>query len=147
MEEVRVLVHFGVPVERAFDAVSNHETFLHNAVAATRVIRPGDLDYNGLGCMREVTVARRVRFVEEVTGWDRPARLDYIIRESSLPVRHEGGSVRFLPKTGGTDVEWTTRFSVPVPLVGTALGKAARGLFTHVFRDLLLAARAKLEGE
>src|ERR1700691_6287024 len=125
MEEVRVLIHFGVPIERAFDTVSDHETFLRNARTTTRVVRPGSVDRNGLGCVREVRVGRRKRYLEEITAWERPIGFDYTIREASMPFQHEGSRLRFIPHGGGTDVEWSSRFAVPVPVVGGLLGRVS----------------------
>jgi hypothetical protein len=147
MEEVKVTVPFGVPIDLAFAAVSDHETFLRDARTTTRIAREGDADRNGLGCLREVSVKGAGTIVEEITGWQKPARFEYAIRKAPIPVKHEGGSVRFTSTKTGTDVEWTTRFTIPVPIVGRGLEKIAGGVFRGAFRSLLFAARAKLEGE
>jgi hypothetical protein len=147
MQEVRVLVHFGAPIERVFDAVSDHESFLRDKRTTTRIVRPGAVDRNGLGCMREVKVGGGGGILEEITAWERPTQFDYRIREAPVPVRHEEGRMRFTANGAGTDVEWTSRFTIPVPLVGGLLGKVAGGVFSKAFRGLLTAARAKLEKE
>jgi hypothetical protein len=146
MQEVRVLIHFGVPIERVFDAVSDHESVLRDGRTKTRVVRPGAADRNGLGCMREVTVGGRGKILEEITLWERPTRFDYAIRQAPIPVRHEAGSMRFVANGSGTDVEWTSRFTIPVPIVGGLFGKLAGSAFSRVFRTFLTAARARLEG-
>src|SRR5919198_3737750 len=98
MPEVRVHVHIEAPVERVFDAVSDHETFLRSegGVSAT-VLRAGQPQRNGIGCLREVRVGRRVRYVEEITAWERPSSFEYVIRETSLPLRHAGSRLTFTP--------------------------------------------------
>src|SRR5207247_2083021 len=84
MHEVRVHFHIEAPVEQVFDAVSDHESFLRSEGGVrARVVRAGEPERNGLGCLREVRVGRRVRYVEEITAWQRPSAFEYMIRETS----------------------------------------------------------------
>ena len=69
-----------------------------------------------------------------------------MIRETSLPLRHAGSRLTFTPEGRGTDVEWTSRFEITVPLIGRLLGIRARRIYAASFRDLLLAAKERLEG-
>jgi len=51
------------------DAVSDHESFLRSEGGVrARVVRAGEPERNGLGCLREVRVGRRVRYVEVRCG-------------------------------------------------------------------------------
>ena len=145
MKYVQVRVHLAAPVESVFDAVSDHENFLRDKLTRTKVITDGTPSRNGLGCRREVSIGPGVRFVEEITAWDRPRSFEYVIRESSLPVEHRGGRLTFTPAGDGSDVEWTTRFRVPVPLLGSILGFVAQRIFTRAFAGLLQAAKSNLE--
>ncbi|XXX77227.1 SRPBCC family protein [Sorangium sp. So ce134] len=146
MEEVHVNVYIHAPVERVFDAVADHESFLRSADGThTKVIRPGLTERNGLGALREVRAGKRIRYVEEITAFERPASFDYQILESTQPLRHHGSRLRFTARGDGTEVDWTSRFEIPVPLVGNPLGSLARRLFIAVFTDLLLAEKARLE--
>jgi len=98
MHEVRIHVYIEAPVERVFDAVSDHESFLRSEGGVrARVVRAGELERNGLGCLREVRVGRRVRYVEEITAWQRPLAFEYMIRETSLPLRHAGSRLTLTP--------------------------------------------------
>jgi len=147
MTEVRVRVHIDAPRERVFDAVSDHEAFLQHAADGTsaKVVRPGAVDLNGLGCLREVSVANRASYVEEITAWQRSASFEYTIRKTSLPLRHEVSRLTFTATGAGTDVEWTSRFAITVPIIGPLLGALARRRFAAAFTALLLAAKARLE--
>lgn len=55
------------------------------------------------------------------------------------------GAVEFTPSGAGTDVRWTSRFEVPVPLVGWILGPAIRQVFGYIHQSSLLQAREMLE--
>ncbi|WP_437570742.1 SRPBCC family protein [Sorangium sp. So ce542] len=146
MAEVHVNVYIHAPLERVFDAVADHESFLRSGDGTrTKLIRPGLTERNGLGALREVRVGKRIRYVEEITAFERPSSFDYHILESSQPLRHHGSRLRFTSRGDGTEVDWTSRFEVPLPLVGDLLGALARRLFTAAFTELLLAEKARLE--
>jgi hypothetical protein len=145
MPRIDLSVHVAAPLPRVFAAVSDHESFLRGGGARTEVVRPGALERNGLGCMREVRVGRRVRFVEEITAWSAPHSFEYLIRECSLPMRHLGGKLEFTPSHGGTEVAWTSDFEVPLPFVGRLVGRAAKFAGSRAFRRFLVAAKARLE--
>jgi uncharacterized protein YndB with AHSA1/START domain len=147
MNEVRVLVHFAAPIDRVFDAVSDHESFLRGPGTTTRLSREGTPERNGVGCERDVRAPGGMRFLEEVTAWERPSRYEYVIRKSPMPMKHEKGWLQLTPRGSGTDVEWTTRFEVPIPVVGNVLAKATEGLLRTVFKRFLTEARARVEGE
>jgi hypothetical protein len=149
MKDVRVCVHIDAPLERVFDAVSDHERFLHSEGDGTtaRVVRPGVPAPNGLGCLREVTVGDRASYLEEITGWQRPMSFEYTIRQTSLPLRHLGSRLAFTSRGAGTDVEWTSRFEITVPILGPLLGSVAARRFARGFTSLLLAAKGRLEAQ
>ena len=146
MRDVHVKVHIDAQIERVFDAVSDHERFLRaDDGTATTLLRAGASERVGLGCMREVKVGRRARYVEEITAWQRPAYFEYTIREASMPIRHEVSRLTFTAAGGGTDVEWTSRFAIPIPIIGGFLGAKAEKLYSRAFTGLLTAAKARLE--
>jgi hypothetical protein len=147
MHQVCVRVHVDASVESVFDAVSDHEAFLRSEELSTKVVRPGQPERNGLGCLREVQVGRRASYVEEITAWQPPSMFEYTIRETSLPLRHAGSRLTFTLRNGGTEVEWTSRFEITVPIIGPLLGLWAKRLYTRSFTALLLAAKTKLEAK
>jgi uncharacterized protein YndB with AHSA1/START domain len=147
MQHVVVQVYIDAPIERVFDAVSDHERFLSaDDGTKTKLLREGTAERNGLGCIREVRVGRRARYVEEITAWERPFSFEYTIRETSLPLRHQGSRITFTAKRGGTDVEWTSRFAITVPVLGRFLRARAERRYAKAFTGLLQAAKARLEG-
>jgi hypothetical protein len=146
MRAVQVNIHIDAPIGQVFEAVSDHERFLSAADGTrTKLLQGGSAERNGLGCVREVKVGRRAWYVEEITAWERPAYFEYTIRKSSMPMRHAGSRLRFTAARGGTDVEWTSRFSIPIPFLGGFLGAMAGKLYSKAFSRLLTAAKARLE--
>lgn len=138
-------MYIHAPIERVFEALSDHESFLKSNDTHTSIAQPGTPDRNGLGCVRAVRSKGGVRFAEEITGWSPPTSYDYQIRESSLPLRHHGGQLRFTTRGEGTEVDWTTRFDVTVPLVGRALEPLTAAILTTTFTEMLGAAKERLE--
>lgn len=145
MQSTHVEIFINAPIERVFDAVTDHEQFLTEPGASScRVTRPGQPEKNGLGCLREIR-AGAFRFVEEITVFERPTRMDYLIRESSGPVHHEVSRFDFAPLGSGTKVTWTGRFEIPVFLVGPLLTRFSRAVLARSIHRLLVQARARLE--
>lgn len=145
MAEIRISAYIHAPREDVFAYVSDHERFLQGgAIKSCRVTKPGAGDRNGLGALREV-LGRGIRFVEEVTHFEPPARYDYLIRECNLPIDHEGGSLRLIERGDGTEIEWVTRFTIPVPLLGKALAQISVLQLTDQFNKLLLRTKRDLE--
>ena len=145
MEDIHLRFRIDAPLETVFDAVSDHERFLSNARTHTTIVRPGELDRNGKGCLREGRAKPLMRFVEEITAWERPSAFDYMVRDCTLPLRHHGGRLRFTPDGDGTLIDWTTRFEVPVPIVGGMLAAVAKRILSRAFDDFLSGAKTRLE--
>ena len=146
MTHVQVRVHIAAPIDRVFDAVSDHEAFLKASDGTScKVTREGTTERNGLGCLREVHVGKRSRYLEEITAFERPRAFDYLMLETSMPMKHKGARLTFTEAGDGTDVEWSTRFDVTVPILGPLVGLIARPLFARAFTGLLRGAKTTLE--
>jgi uncharacterized protein YndB with AHSA1/START domain len=147
MRTVLVGIHIDAPIEQVFEAISDHEQFLVAADGTnTKVVKGGRSERNGLGCIREVKAGKRAWYVEEITAWERPSHFEYTIRKASMPIHHEGSRLSFTAAAGGTDVQWSSRFSIPIPILGLFLGTTAAKLYSKAFTGLLTTAKAQLEG-
>jgi hypothetical protein len=146
MRSVQVHIHIDAPIDRVFETISDHERFLRSADGTrTKLLQEGSAERNGLGCVREVSVGKRAWYVEEITAWERPASFEYTIRRASMPMHHEGSRLSFTEVSGGTDVQWSSRFTIPVPILGGLLGAAAERLYSKAFAALLATTKAQLE--
>jgi len=107
-----------------FEIVADHARYdRFDGVRRSELVKAGDPDPNGVGAVRWIWIGP-LRFEEEVTAFDSPWRLDYLIRDvRRLPFRHEGGSIRLEPDGAGTHAVWTSSFEIPVPLVGGAIDR------------------------
>jgi hypothetical protein len=147
MAKVFVRASIERPIFDVFALVSDHEKFLSGiSGTTTRIIKAGTVEPNGLGCIREVRVGDRVRYVEEITQWQPPNAFEYLIREASIPIRHYGSRLVFTTHQEATEVTWQSHFDVPIPIIGWALGQFMKRRYESAFSAMLSRARVTLEG-
>lgn len=148
MQTITVKRVIKAPAERIFDVLSNHEAYTDlPGMDIARLERAGHTEKNGTGAVRYLK-SGPAWFREEITAFERPCRMDYLILDSLLPMDHKGGSIRLRETTDGTEVIWTSTFRVGVPLLGgilervlaTQLAKGFGGALKHIDRRLTVAA-------
>jgi hypothetical protein len=86
--------------------------------------------------MRRIRVGP-LRFDEEITAYEPGSRLDYLIVRLNVPFDHQGGSIRLRAEGGATQVDWTSTFRVPIPLVGGLTERVWDPILTRGFRRVL----------
>jgi hypothetical protein len=86
--------------------------------------------------MRRVLIGP-LRFDEEITGYERPRALDYLIVGINVPFEHVCGRIRLSPEGDGTHVDWTSSFRVPIPVLGRAIEPAWSLALGRGFRRVL----------
>jgi hypothetical protein len=146
MQHVHVEVHINAPIDKVFETICDHEHFIFTPDGThTEIVKPGQSERYGLGCIRRVTVGTRAWYVEEITAWKRPSYFEYTIREASMPIRHTVSRLTFDAIDRGTDVHWTSQFQIPIPIIGRLLGARAKKLYAKAFYELLDAAKTRLE--
>jgi uncharacterized protein YndB with AHSA1/START domain len=121
---VRVERRLDAAPEGVFAMVTDHARYDRFAgIRRSELFRPGEPSPNGVGAVRWVWIGP-LRFEEEVTAYEAPRRLDYVIRRvRPLPFRHAGGSIRLEPDGAGTRAVWTSSFEIPIPLLGRLLDR------------------------
>jgi Polyketide cyclase / dehydrase and lipid transport len=146
MAKVLVRASIERPLFDVFALVSDHEKFLSGVSGTTtRIVKAGTAERNGLGCLREVCVGDRVRYVEEITQWQPPNSFEYLIREASIPIRHYGSRMDFAARQESTDVTWQAHFEVPIPIIGWAFAQLMKRRYESAFSAMLSQARVTLE--
>ena len=118
MRSVHVTRTIPAPAEEVFDLLADHGNYdRFRAINGSKLLREGDPAPNGIGALREIKV-RPLTFEEEVTAYERPSRLDYLIVKLNVPFEHHGGTITLSPEAGATKVDWRSSFTVPTPIVG-----------------------------
>ena len=135
---IRVERRLDAPPEAVFEIVADHARYdRFDGIRRSELVELGDPDPNGLGAVRWLWLGP-LRFEEEVTAFDPPRRFDYLIRHvKTLPIRHEGGSIRLEPDGTGTNAVWTSSFEIPIPVVGGAMDRIFKRQLERGFARVL----------
>jgi hypothetical protein len=141
---IRIDKRLDAPIDGVFELISDHgnyERFI--GVSSSELVREGDGERNGLGALRSIALGP-IRFVEEITAFERPHRMDYLIRDVNLPIDHDGGRIMLEPQGAGTRVLWVSTFGVPIRWLGDPLGLAFAGALRLGFISLLEQIEVRL---
>ena len=145
MESVILKAYVHAPAEKIWDILGVHENYtLLKDVVYAKLLREGENERNGVGAIREVHV-QSTKFIEEITVYEPPRRVDYLVTKCNHPMKHHGGRVDLIPRGDGTEIHWVTSFSVPIPLIGRMFAKIYRMVVRDIFYDNLLHMKAELE--
>lgn len=144
MPTVRVTRNIHAPVEEVFDLFTDHANYEQfRGIRASKLVREGEPEPNGVGAFRVIDVGP-IRFEEEITAFERPSRMDYVIRKINIPLEHDGGTMRFESVDGGTRVEWISTFRITTRGIGGILGGAGVPLVRLDFIGMLRQAEQRL---
>ena len=123
MKTITVTRTLKAPIEKVFDAIADHANYKDfPGIKDSKLVKQGKDDKNGVGAVREID-AGKAWFQEEITAYERPKRLDYLIVKSRPPLEHKGGSVQLERNGTGCIVTWSTTVGVKIPLIGGLIDK------------------------
>ena len=119
MRSIHVTRTIPAPAEAVFDRLADHANYdRFRPIRHSELLREGDPAPNGLGALRRIKTPP-LTFEEEITHYDRPNRLDYLIVKLNIPFEHEGGTIQLTTEDGATHVDWRSTFRVPTPVIGS----------------------------
>ena len=137
MRSVHVTHSIPAPPEAVFDMLTDHANYARfRGVNGSELLREGDPAPNGVGAVRRIK-STPFRFDEEVTAYERPSRLEYLIVDLNVPFDHHGGTIRLSPDGDGTQVDWRSSYTVPTPLVGGLQEVIWKPVLTRGFKRVL----------
>jgi uncharacterized protein YndB with AHSA1/START domain len=140
MRTVRVEKTIAAPADDVFEMLTDHAGYARfRGVRSAELVRKGDPDPNGVGAMRRVAIGP-VRLDEEIIEFDRPRRMNYVIRDTNFPFDHDGGTIIVEGGPDRADVVWESTFRVPTrfaagPLTAVA-GLAIRTGFSRMLAEV-----------
>lgn len=144
MQTITVTRTIKAPIDQVFELLSDHANYKSfGGLKDSRLVREGKTEKNGLGAVRLID-AGAAWFEEEITAFERPTRMDYVIRRSRPPIQHEGGSVRLKETAAGTEVVWTSTLRFNIPLVGDFLTRLVAPQLSKSFGGMLKSVERKL---
>ena len=137
MRTIHVTRKITAAPEAVFDLLADHANYdRFRPINGSELMREGDPAPNGIGALRRIRV-RPLVFEEEITAYERPSRLDYLIVRLNVPFEHHGGSIQLSRDGDTTLVDWRSSFTVPTPLVGGAQELVWEPVLRRGFRRVL----------
>ncbi len=145
MRTIHVTRTIPAPAADVFDLLADHAHYdRFRGINGSELVREGDPAPNGVGAVRRIKVTP-LSFDEEVTAYERPSRLDYLIVKLNVPFEHHGGSISLTPEGEATHVDWRSSFTVPTPVVGGLQELVWTPMLTRGFRRVLEDVERMLE--
>jgi uncharacterized protein YndB with AHSA1/START domain len=133
------------PIDACFGILADHEGYTRfRGISKAELIEVGQSDRNGVGAVRRLT-SGRIWFDEEITAYERPRRLDYLIKQTNLPLNHQGGSIELDQIGTVTHVHWVSTFRATGAFhtaKGVVLATALRRGFVRMLEDTERLAQA-----
>ena len=80
---------------------------------------------------------RPLWFEEEIVLFERPTRMDYVVRRTNAPLHNQGASIVLEESGSGTRVVWTTTLEITTPVIGRAAGGAMAAVLRRRFHGVL----------
>ena len=137
MATIRLERSLAAPIDHVFELLSDHADYKSfDRISASELVREGDTERNGLGALRRIA-AGPIHFDEEITEFERPNRMGYLIKSVNLPLHHDGGLITMESTATGTDVLWVSTFDATVPLVSRPLAAAMAAILKRSFSSML----------
>ena len=132
-QRVHVVHTFASDPATVFAKLSEHENLGPVLGAKVRRVRDGDTSRNGVGSTRSLKIGPLPAFQETTTLSEPDSLIEYAISKGSPLKGHWGRQILTPLPGGGTQLDYTIGFDVPVPgaaaLVGAVLQKnIAKGI-------------------
>ena len=124
--------------ETVFEVLTDHRKYSElTPLRKSELEREGDVDPNGVGAIRKLTVVGPP-MREEVIAYEAPSRFSYTVL-SGLPVRDHVGTVELTSNNGGTKMVYAVRTQPTLPVVGgvvvAVVKQAVKGLVDGVIKE------------
>ena len=144
MKRIEVRGHFACTPDAAFQALSDHESLGGLPTLRSVLVEEGSPDRNGVGAVRSIGGAG-VTMLEKVTAFEPGRYYEYQVIGGTLPLNHNGGRVEVAEADEGTDVVWTTEFSVRSLLLGGVLTACAGPAIRFSLERIMASAKRQAE--
>lgn len=133
-------IEINAPANEVWRKLSDHAGMGNWSTFNCTILRVGEKDPNGIGCIRELT-APAMRILEEVTAWDEGRHYAYQLRSGAPFRKHQGDIFVTGDGQGRSRVRWAIRFDCWIPFSG----KLIAWLLKHAFRRELRKLKQGIE--
>lgn len=122
-QRVHVVHTFTSDPATVFAKLSEHENLGPVFGAKIRRVRDGDTSRNGVGSTRSLKIGPLPAFHETTTVAEAPTLIEYKITQGSPLKGHWGRQILTPTADGGTQLDYTIGFDVPIPGAAGVVGK------------------------
>jgi uncharacterized protein YndB with AHSA1/START domain len=128
------------PIEKVFDALTDHRQYANYALPIRRstLDREGTPAPNGLGAVRRLEMVGPP-LLEEIIDYQRPTRFAYKL-VSGAPLRDHVGTIELRDTGAGTEVSWHLRSTPKIPGIGLLLSPVLKTAFGQLLAGGIKAA-------
>lgn len=126
------------PIQDVFRLLTDHASYTdYPGVERAELLEQGTMEQNGKGALR-VIGAGPLEFVERITEFERPFRMDYHI-ESAKPfhIEHTKGEIKLIQQGSGTKVVWETAGYFTMPILGPLFDRLLQARIGSAFGGIL----------
>ena len=137
-------IEINAPASEVWRQLTDHAAIGDWSIFSGSVLRPGEPDPNGLGCIRELRTPG-LRITEEVSHWDEERHYTYKLL-SGAPFRKHQGDVYLNRDNGLTKVRWAIRFDSWIPFSNRITAWVLSRIFAQALRKLKARVEAYQPG-
>lgn len=144
MFRIKVECLLDKPIERVFDAISDHAHYNRfPGIHESSILSEGVNEPNGEGALRKIK-AKPFTFIERITHFKRPNKMRYIIEKASpIAMRHQLGDISLSSEKGKTRVVWVSEGYMKLPLyshkiISTSVDKIVERQAAKTFKAILM---------
>jgi catechol 2,3-dioxygenase-like lactoylglutathione lyase family enzyme len=127
-------IEINAPRSEVWRHLTDHASMGKWTLFKGKVLREGRDDPNGLGCIRELSIAG-LRATEEVTAWTTDEHYAYQLRTGAPFCRHQG-DIFVSERDSRTTVRWAIRFESWIPFTGKLIAWILRRIFLQALKKL-----------
>jgi carbon monoxide dehydrogenase subunit G len=127
-------IEINAPAAEVWQRLTDHAGAGNWSIFTGAVLRAGQPDPNGMGCIRELS-APGMRITEEVTEWDEGRHYAYQLR-TGAPFRRHQGDIYISEDNGRTRVRWAIRFDSWIPFSNRIIAWLLKMVFGRALRKL-----------
>ncbi len=110
MIQLSTQITISAPIEKVWTAMTRHEGMVDwPDFHQVEIFQKGAPHPDGLGCVRRVK-AKGLEVTEEITKYDAPHEMNYLVSKINHPIIHQGGVIKLEESGGDTSVTWTSAF-------------------------------------
>lgn len=146
MKSVDVRISINAPAGRVWEILADYEgwTFFKE-ISKAELLQPGKAEKAGVGAVRKLRL-NGLTFVEEVTAFEPPKYMEYVVRRSTIPGQRETARNELSMNGGVTELRWSGQLELAIPVIGKIMEPVLKAMTARTFKSFVEQVKVKAEG-